>query len=107
MFVTRKLLGGGGGRFKGSFVGAVLAAETSILTLFKAKFNKIVTMLRTLNSEIGYFFKIEDPITPPPTPAWARVSICRLQREPFSIYGGEETIPYRQDIMTSFGCVSD
>ena len=64
-------------------------------------------MLTTLNSEKGYFFKIEDAITPPPTPAWARVSICQLQREPFSIYGGEETIPYRQDIITSFGCVSD
>ena len=64
-------------------------------------------MLKTLNTEVGYFFKIEDPITPPPTPAWARVSICRLQREPLFIYGGEETIPYRQDIMTSFVCVSD
>lgn len=46
----------------------------------------------------------------PPPPPLARASICKLLREPFSIYEGEETMlllmtTYRQDIMTNFGCV--
>ena len=40
------------------------------------------------------------------------MSICKLPREPFSIYGGEETMhllmtTYRQDIISNFGCVCD
>ena len=69
MFLTRKLLGGG----------------------------RVATLLKTLNSEIRYFFKIEDPITPLPHPPPGRVYPS----------GNLETIPYRQDIMTSFGCVCD
>ena len=46
---------------------------------------------------------------PPPL---AHASICKLPREPFSIYGGKETLhllmtTYCQDIMTNFSCVRD
>ena len=51
---------------------------------------------KTLNSEIKYFFNIEDPINLyecRQTWTKARVSICKLPREPSSIYGGgEETM---------------
>ena len=40
---------------------------------------------------------------PPPAPAWGRVSICKLPKEPLFIDGGEETMhllmtTYRRDI---------
>ena len=73
--------------------------------------------------KLNTFFKIEGPINlyhaeqhntkrakHGSFPPWAHVSICKLPREPFSIYGGKETMhllmtTYRQDIMTNFGCV--
>ena len=76
-----------------------------------------------LNSEIEYFFKDWRSYKPIPCraahtkrakhgsfPPWVHVSICKLPREPFSIYGGKETMhllmtTYRQDIMTNFGCM--
>ena len=61
-------------------------------------------------------FKIEDPINlnhaelHKPRELNLEVSICKLPREPFSMYGGQETMhllmtTYCQDIMTNFGCV--
>ena len=43
-----------------------------------------------------------------PPPLRVRLSIVRLPREPFFIYGGRETMTtYHQDIMTNFSCVHD
>ena len=51
---------------------------------------------------------------PPTPPLRVCVSICKMPREPFSIYGGKETMhlyllmmTYRQDIMTNFSCMHD
>ena len=75
-----------------------------------------------------FFFKIEEPINlyhaerhilsepnmevcpppPPPPPLRVHLSIVRLAREPFFIYGGKETMTtYHRDIMTNFSCVHD
>ena len=44
----------------------------------------------------------------PPPPLRVRLSIVRLPREPFFIYGGKETMTtYHQDIMTNFSSVHD
>ena len=42
-----------------------------------------------------------------PPPLQVRLSIVRLPREPFFIYGGKETMTTYQDIMTNFSCVHD
>ena len=43
-----------------------------------------------------------------PRPLRVRLSIVRLPREPFFIYGGKEIMTtYHQDIMTNFSCVHD
>ena len=89
----------------------------SILTLFKANCSKIATLFKdTKLWNWIVFFKFEDPINlyhaelrssghkkewarhipsepnMDVSPLWARVSIRILPREPFSIYGGEETM---------------
>ena len=61
-------MGGGGWRFKGRLVGALLLNPSIVLTLFKAKCIKIVipffniSLFSVLIVKMNTFFKIEVPI---------------------------------------------
>ena len=56
-----RVVGGRGGDLKEDWLG-LYCWNAWILTLFKAKCIQIAKLFRTLNSEIKYFFNIEDPI---------------------------------------------
>ena len=103
--------GGGYGDLKEAWLGQCCWNPSILdLILFKAKCIKIATLSKTRNSKIEYFFEenlyyaerhipseLNMEVTPPPRKKkekkrLARVSISKLPREPFSIYGGEETM---------------